>query len=115
MKQIIRIILTIAIACTLTGCSAPENNTAKSVETIEEQNIKVTVVKNEYHYWYASGCHFKDEIEVTYSDEGISKSFTIDGIAARDYENIKSGDEIDAILYTQKRDNQIISQWIQLD
>jgi len=115
MKQAIRIILTIIIVCTLAGCSAPENNSPRPVETIEKKNIEVTVVKNEYHYWYASGSHFKDEIEVIYPDENISDSFTIDGIDARNYETVKSGDKINAILYTKQRDGEIISQWIQLN
>ena len=87
----------------------------RTVETVERKEINVTVVKNEYKYWYASGAHFTADIEVKDPESDTHESFSLWGSDAVKYKDVQEGDTIPATLYTRKVNDQIASQWIRLN
>lgn len=87
----------------------------RNIETVERKEINVTVVKNEYKYWYASGAHFTANIEVKDPESDTHESFSLWGSDAVKYKDVQEGDTIPATLYTRKVNDQIASQWIRLN
>ena len=64
------------------------------------KDIECIVTKCDYQYWYASGCHYKAYVTVYNEEYNLEKSFTLNGMDAKECESLNNGDIITCELYT---------------
>lgn len=93
------LLLAILAMALFTGCDTTnfsESNEEKPRLCFESVDCEVT--RCDYKYWYASGAHFKAEVSVKLEEYGLTKSFTYNGLEAKDFESVKVGDKVTCTL-----------------
>ena len=103
VKKINICFLLVTLAMTLfTGCDTNNyqdgNYQRKEEPRVCFEYVDCEVTRCDYKYWYASGAHFKAEVSVKLEEYGITKSFTYNGLEAKDFESVKVGDKVTCTL-----------------
>lgn len=97
MKKIY-LLLVILTMFLFVGCDTNNNYQNTEEPHLYWKDIDCEVTKCEYKYWYASGSHFKAEVSVKSDEYGLTKSFTYEGMDAKNFENTKIGDKVTCTL-----------------
>lgn len=103
VKKINICLLLATLAMTLfTGCDTNNyqdgNYQRKEEPRLCFEYVDCEVTRCDYKYWYASGAHFKAEVSVKLEEYGLTKSFTYNGLEAKDFESVKVGDKVTCTL-----------------
>ena len=104
-KKNICLLLAILTMALFTGCDTTNYQDGGYFSERSEEKprlcfeyVDCEVTRCDYKYWYASGAHFKAEVSVKLEEYGLTKSFTYNGLEAKDFESVKVGDKVTCTL-----------------
>lgn len=69
------------------------------------KTIEVEVIDADCRHWYASGHHYTADIKVYSAEYDLTQSFHLEFNDAKELQNTKNGDILEATLYTWKLDS----------